>query len=252
MGASFSLTRIAARRLIGSALAIVAVGCAADGLLLPVDGAPAQLRAVSGDRQSAPAGTPVRDPLVVEALDRAGRPVVGAVILFEFTGPADGAQIAPPSSATDSVGQASVQVTLGTPVGYQPVEARAADAADLRVQFQLTALQPDPVGDGDGGDGEGDEGGGDEGGGDEGGGDEGGGDEGSGGGSGSEGNDGGGNDGGNDGGEGEDGGGNGGGGDGDGDDEGDGNEGSGGGGGNGGGGEGGSGNDGDGDEGHDD
>ena len=189
------------------------VACGGD-LLLPDDRAPVQLRAVSGDGQSAVAGTTVPHPLVVEALDRAGRPVEGAVILFQFVDPPNGAVIAPAAPETDPEGRAAVEVTLGRPAGDQPVDARLGDSdRDLRVRFLLTAIQSDngggggngddpppddgggPVDDGGGGGGGGqvDEGGGGAGGGDVGGGgDEGGEHHGNGGGN--NGNNGGGND----------------------------------------------------------
>ena len=144
--------RLAAWYLAGGVLITLGAGCAGDDLLLPRDAAPAQLRAVSGDQQSAPAGDPVEDPLVVEALDGAGRPVPGAVIVFEFVDPPAGAELDPANTETDEAGRASAEVTLGTPVGDQSVEARLdAAASDLKVQFRLTALQPN----GGGGDGDG-------------------------------------------------------------------------------------------------
>jgi hypothetical protein len=156
------------------AFLVSAVACGGGDLFLPGDpndGVPVELRALSGDGQTAMAGDPVRHPLVVQALDHNDRPVPGAVIVFEFVDPPAGAEIAPPNTETDSTGRASAAVKLGTPVGDQPVEARLADpASDLRVQFLLTALQPnrggggDDDGDdgdgGDGGDGDDDEGGG--------------------------------------------------------------------------------------------
>ncbi len=119
--------------------------CSADDLLLP-DGAPAQLRVVSGDGQSAQAGDPLRNPLVVEVLDRSGRPIPGTAVVFEFVDPADGAEISAPTAETDGSGQATAQVTLGDAEGDQPVVARVDDpGSDLRVQFLLTALRrPDP------------------------------------------------------------------------------------------------------------
>jgi hypothetical protein len=156
--------RLVARRVAGSALVTLLTGCAGDDLLLPRDGAPAELRLVSGDQQSAPAGDPVGDPLIVEALDAAGRPVPGAVIVFEFVDPPTGAELAPANTETDSAGRASAEVTLGASTGDQDVEARLDDtASDLSVQFRLTALAPPGGGDEGGGDDEG--GGNDEGGG---------------------------------------------------------------------------------------
>ena len=144
--------RVGARRFATGALLILPVaGCAGDDLLLPNDGSPAQLRAVSGDGQTAPAGSAVRNPLVVEALDAAGRPVEGAVVVFEFVDPPNGAAIAPPVSETDDIGRAKVEVTLGTPAGDQPVEARLDDPdSELSVRFLLTAIQAgNPGGGGD-------------------------------------------------------------------------------------------------------
>jgi hypothetical protein len=136
-----------------STAAISATACGADDLVLPGDpndGVPVELRALSGDGQTAVAGDPVRHPLVVQALDHEGRPVPGAVIVFEFVDPPDGAEIAPPNTETDSTGRASAAVKLGTPVGDQPVKARLADpASSLSVQFLLTALQPNRGGGGD-------------------------------------------------------------------------------------------------------
>jgi uncharacterized membrane protein YgcG len=150
------------------AFLISAAACGGDDLVLPSDpndGVPVELRALSGDGQTAVAGDPVRHPLVVLALDHHDRPVPGAVIVFQFVDPPAGAEIAPPNTETDSTGRASAAVKLGRPAGDQPVEARLADpASDLSVRFLLTALQPNRGGggddDGDGGnDGDGGDGG---------------------------------------------------------------------------------------------
>jgi len=134
--------RLAARYLAGGVFISLVAGCAGDDLLLPGDGAPAELRVVSGDQQSAPAGDPVEHPLVVEALDGAGRPVPGAVVVFEFVEPLSGAELEPATTETGADGRASAEVTLGTPAGDQSVEARLdGPVNDLTVQFRLTALQ---------------------------------------------------------------------------------------------------------------
>ncbi len=139
-------------------------GCSGDDLLLP-DGAPAQIRVVSGDGQTARAGDPLLHPLVVEVLDGSGRPIPGAPIAFEFVDPAAGSEISAPATETDVAGRASVEVTLGNAAGDQPVVARLDQpGADLRVQFLLTALQRNDGGGGNGG-GDGNGGGGNEGGG---------------------------------------------------------------------------------------
>jgi hypothetical protein len=137
----------------GTVLVPVVVACSGDDLLLPDDPAPVQLRAVSGDGQSAVVGTAVPHPLVVEAVDRAGRPVEGAIIVFQFVDSPDGAAIAPAASETDPEGRASVEVTLGRPAGEQPVDARLEDPdRDLSVRFLLTAIQSNNGGGGGGDD----------------------------------------------------------------------------------------------------
>src|SRR5688572_4880343 len=94
---SLDHARAGARRLTtATLLPLVLAGCSGGDLLLPTDDRPpVQLRAVSGHGQSAVAGSPVPYPLVVEALDRAGLPVQGAVVTFEFVNPPSGAAIAP-------------------------------------------------------------------------------------------------------------------------------------------------------------
>ncbi len=154
MPVSLLLARAGARRLGTRTVLPLALAACSDGdLFIPDDRAPAQLRAVSGDGQSAVAGSPVPHPLVVEALDRAGRPVEGAVILFQFVGRPDGAAIAPSAPETDPDGRASVEVTLGRPAGDQPVEARLdAPERDARVRFLLTAIPSNSGGGGGDGD----------------------------------------------------------------------------------------------------
>jgi hypothetical protein len=161
MPTSLIAIRFGVRYLAGGAFMTLVAGCAGGDLVLPEDGAPAVLRMVSGNQQRAPAGEPVKDPLVVQALDGAGRPVPGAVVVFEFLEPPSGAELEPANTETGDDGRASAEVTLGTPVGDQSVEARLdGPVSDLKVQFQLTALQRGSGGGDEGGDGDdGDDGG---------------------------------------------------------------------------------------------
>ena len=62
-----------------------------------VSGTAAQLAVWSGDGQSAPAGTPLAQPLAVRALDAKGAPVPGQVVDFSVTA-GDAAVLAPESS----------------------------------------------------------------------------------------------------------------------------------------------------------
>jgi hypothetical protein len=151
---------------IASAFLLTLGGCSGDDLLLP-GGAPAQIRVVSGDGQTARAGDPLLHPLVVEVLDGAGRPIPGAPVAFEFVDPPRGAEISAPATETDVAGRASAEVTLGNAAGDQPVVARLDQpGTDIQVQFLLTALErsdgggagpapappPPPPGNGGGGD----------------------------------------------------------------------------------------------------
>jgi hypothetical protein len=158
---SLDHARAGARHLAILTVLVLAPAACSDGdLLLPEDDrTPVQLRAFSGNGQSAVAGSPVPHPLVVLAVDRAGRPVEGVVVVFRFVHPPEGAVIAPPAPATDPDGLASVDVTLGSDAGDQPVEARLDSESDLRVRFLLTAIRPSGGGGGGGGD-DGDGGGG--------------------------------------------------------------------------------------------
>jgi hypothetical protein len=155
---SINRMRVGVRHLAGGALLLLLAGCGSADLLLPGHGVPAELRAVSGDGQIGFAGTPVRNPLVVEALDASGLPVAGARVVFQFLNQVRGAEIAPSTPATGENGRAAVEVTLGAVVGDQPVEARLADFDnELSVQFLLTAIQPAGGGGGGGGDDEDDD-----------------------------------------------------------------------------------------------
>ena len=153
---------------IATVFLLAVAACSGDDLLLP-DAAPAQLRVVSGDGQTAQAGDPLLHPLIIEVLDGSGRPIPGAPVVFEFLDPPRGAEISAPTTETDVAGRASAQVTLGNAAGDQPVVARLNQpGTDLHVQFLLTALQrnevpppsPPPPGNGGGGNEGGDGGGG--------------------------------------------------------------------------------------------
>ena len=175
MGGILHPLRVRARRLATNTLLLPLAACGGGDLLLPDDRTedpiPAQLRAYSGNGQSALVGSPVPHPLVVEALDSEGRPVPGAPVVFEFVVQPNGAAIAPPAAQTDTNGHAAAVVILGTPAGEQPVEARLDDPTrDLSVRFLLTAIRsnngggggnddPPPNDGGGGGGGGGDDGG---------------------------------------------------------------------------------------------
>ena len=86
---SLDHARAGARHLAILTVLVLAPAACSDGdLLLPEDDrTPVQLRAFSGNGQSAVAGSPVPHPLVVLAVDRAGHPVEGVVVVFRFVDP---------------------------------------------------------------------------------------------------------------------------------------------------------------------
>lgn len=91
-------------------------------------GPPASLEVVSGDLQTAPAGTELPQPLVVEVSDAQGRPVRGQVVNWVVSG--GGGSVFAGTALTDRDGRAQERWTLGTAAGdTQRVEARAVDPA---------------------------------------------------------------------------------------------------------------------------
>lgn len=96
-------------------------------------GPPSLLYAVSGDNQSATAGTALAAPLVVGVVDSHRNAVPGASVSFTATG----AAVTPASAQTNAKGQASAQVTLGNAAG--PVTVTATVNGIAAVTFHLTA-----------------------------------------------------------------------------------------------------------------
>ena len=103
---------------------------------------PDQLRIVNGDGQEAQTGELLPDPLVVQVLDSGRAPVAGTPVQFSLVGDPTGAVLQPVSAETDSTGQVSAFVRLGTESGEQEIVARVAGAAspDLSASFTVTAL----------------------------------------------------------------------------------------------------------------
>lgn len=90
-------------------------------------GAPASVTPVSGSGQSAPAGTELANPVVVEVKDRLGHKVGGARVAFVATSGEGSAS--PDTASTDAGGRAQARWILGGQAGEQTLEARAASVA---------------------------------------------------------------------------------------------------------------------------
>jgi adhesin/invasin len=94
------------------------------------------LAMVSGDGQSAAAGSALADPLVVSVTDAFGNPVSGVEITWAAVG---GGSVSASTTLTDEQGRASVTRTLGPTAGVQTTTASKADLAGSPVTFTHTA-----------------------------------------------------------------------------------------------------------------
>ena len=94
------------------------------------------LSAVSGDNQTAPAGSALPAPLVAKVTDAFGNPVAGVTISWAPTG---GGTLSAGTTQTGDDGQTSVQFALGPAAGPQSVTASAEGLAGSPLIFSLTA-----------------------------------------------------------------------------------------------------------------
>ena len=107
-----------------------------------------RLLIVSGNHQSAPIGTTLAEPLVVELLDVAGLPLAGRPVVFYLrgnNGSLDTGTRRRVVVVTDAAGRAETSFTLGTRAGLanQVVEAAAVGLGDP-VVFAASALSGPP------------------------------------------------------------------------------------------------------------
>ena len=98
----------------------------------------------SGGKQIAPAGTLLPQPVVVQVNDDQGNGVTGAAV--EFSGPA-GVVFDPANGITDSSGQVTTNVSLGSGAGRYEIVASTYDKSHKRVDLKLqqTALDHQQV-----------------------------------------------------------------------------------------------------------
>jgi hypothetical protein len=128
-----------------SASASVAGAGTATFAATAVAGPAAALVKVSGDGQSAPAGTTLPAQLVAKVVDAYGNPVPGAPLAWAVT--AGGGSVTPTSGTTGAAGTGSTAWTLGPAAGAQAVRvtsgALAADfTATAGSAYSLTWFQP--------------------------------------------------------------------------------------------------------------
>lgn len=94
----------------------------------------------SGGKQIAPAGTLLPQPVVVQVNDDQGNGVTGASV--EFSGPAD-VVFDPANGTTDSSGQLTTNVTLGSGAGRYELTATTYDKSHKKIDLKLQELALD-------------------------------------------------------------------------------------------------------------
>jgi hypothetical protein len=91
---------------------------------------------VSGDGQSAPAGSRLERPLVVQVTDAFGNPIPNVTVVWEVEG---GGSVSEERVPTDGEGRATVERTLGPNAGAQQTRASASGLVGSPVTFVHTA-----------------------------------------------------------------------------------------------------------------
>ncbi len=111
--------------------------CGGDDLVLPSEGEPAAITIVQGNGQSGRVGEALAEPLIVEVIDGADRPVPSATVVVELSG----AVAEPDTLSTDAEGRASAEITLGSEVGEAAGAVRViAPESPAVVEASFTVL----------------------------------------------------------------------------------------------------------------
>ncbi len=122
-----------------SSVVLAGAGCArkpGPAALKPT-GFGAALVESSGGKQMGATGTVLAQPLVVQVNDDQGNAVTGALV--EFGGPA-GVSFDPPSGLTDSSGQLSTNVALGSMAGRYQLSAHTSTKARKSVELKVEEI----------------------------------------------------------------------------------------------------------------
>lgn len=94
---------------------------------------------VSGDNQTAPAGTALPESLVVRVADRFGNAVAGHAVTFSVA--SGGGSVSPTTATTGTNGRAATRFTLGNGAGTQTAQATASGVTvGSPAVFTATAL----------------------------------------------------------------------------------------------------------------
>ena len=96
-----------------------------------------RIEKVSGDNQTATAGSPLPDSLIVRALDAGGQPVAGISVNWAAEG---GGSVSAPSTVTRADGTTGVRRTLGPVAGQQATSAALPEASVAGLSFSAMAV----------------------------------------------------------------------------------------------------------------
>lgn len=118
----------------------LAAGGSADTVMLMIAPRAGSLALLAGGGQTAPVNAPLQDSIRVRVNGTDGLPMAGVTVVFS-TDAANGAASAD-SVATDSLGVASVQWTLGTAVGTQTLTATVPGITSLAITASSEATGP--------------------------------------------------------------------------------------------------------------
>ena len=124
----------------GIALALAALISCGEGLVLPEDGAPAELRLIRGDDQSGAAGAPLPDSLEVRVLDARGNALPRQTVTFTLESALPGARVTPENATTRPDGTARALWVLGATSGIQEVVAQVARSAGGPLEVRFSAI----------------------------------------------------------------------------------------------------------------
>jgi hypothetical protein len=103
----------------------------------------AEIRVVGGAGQQGVAGEALAEPIVVQLLDSAGRPLRGQEIGFRVV--SGGGAVDPAGAVTDDEGKAAVSGRLGTVAGPWAMEANAGGGVRAQVSATAVAAAPDSM-----------------------------------------------------------------------------------------------------------
>lgn len=92
---------------------------------------------VSGEKQAVPIGTDLPQPLVVQVNDAQGNAVPGALVEFQGS---SGSSLDPAAVLTDSSGQATTAVTLGSASGLNTLTATTRSSTGKPLEVKVTEI----------------------------------------------------------------------------------------------------------------